>query len=122
LTIRAMSNPAKIKLPFRQGETFRKRFRWASPSGVPIDLTGCTARLQVRPDVESPTVLVDLTTENGGIKLGGVDGTIDMFVSATDTAAYTWESGVHDLEIEHPNGDVKTLAYGSASLAKEVTR
>jgi hypothetical protein len=117
-----MSKLAKINLPLRQGATFRKRLQWKSPAGAPIDLTGCTARLQVREEVESPTVLVDLTTENGGITLGGVDGTIDLFVSATATAAYAWESGVHDLEIEHPNGDVTALAYGGASLAKEVTR
>jgi hypothetical protein len=117
-----MSKPAKINLPFRQGSTFRKRLRWKSPTGAPIDLTGCMARLQVREEVESPTVLVDLTTENGGLALGGVEGTIDLFVSAADTAAYAWESGVHDLEIEHPNGDVTALAYGGASLTKEVTR
>lgn len=117
-----MSKPAKLKLTIYQGATFRKRLRWSTSGGAPIDLTGCTARMQVRSDVESPDVLLELTTENSGITLGGTAGTIDLLVSDEDTTAIAWESGVWDLEIVHPDGTVTRLAEGSVSVSPEVTR
>ncbi len=69
-----------------------------------------------------PTTLADLTTENGGITLGGASGTVDLYLSDAATAAMGWESGVWDLEIVHPSGDVTRLAEGSIGVSKEVTR
>lgn len=40
-----------------------------------LDLTGCTARMQIRNKVSSPDILCELTTENGGIVIDG--GSID---------------------------------------------
>lgn len=117
-----MTTPAKLKLTIIQGATFRKRLIWSDESKTPIDLTGCTARMQVRPEIESPTVLLPLTTENGGISLTPADGIIDLYISAEDTAAITWESGVYDLEIVHPSTEVTRLVQGSVSVSPEVTR
>lgn len=117
-----MSKPAKLKLQIYQGATFRHRLRWRTSGGTPIDLTGCTARMQVRSEVESADVLLELTTENGGITLGGTAGTIDLLVTDEDTTAITWEGGVWDLEIVHPDGTVTRLAEGSISVSPEVTR
>lgn len=71
-----MTTPAKLKLTIYQGATFRKRLTWTAPGGTPVDLTGCTARMQVRAEVGSPTVLLSLTTVNGGITLGGALGAV----------------------------------------------
>lgn len=117
-----MTTPAKLKFTIYQGATFRKRLTWTAPSGTPIDLTGCTARMQVREEVESTTVLLSLTTENDGIALGGALGTIDLYASDEDTSAFTWGAGVWDLEIVHPGGEVTRLAQGSISVSPEVTR
>jgi hypothetical protein len=117
-----MTTPAKLKFTIYQGATFRKRLTWTAPAGTAIDLTGCTARMQVRSEVDSPTALLSLTTENGGITLGGVLGTIDLYVSDEATGAIAWEGGVWDLEIVHPGGEVTRLAQGSVSVSPEVTR
>ncbi|MEN6584712.1 MAG: hypothetical protein ABFE02_01495 [Sulfuricella sp.] len=121
-----MTKPAKLKFTIYQGATFRKRLRWGvKATGVPIDLTGCTARMQVRAETSAPIVLLELTTENGGITLGGTAGIIDFYVGATTTAAFTWERGVFDLEIIHPGAlpdDVTRLAEGSITVSPEVTR
>lgn len=119
-----MTKPAKLKLTIYQGATFRKRLAWTgpAPARTPIDLTGCTARMQVRPEIDSDTVLLTLTTENGGITLGGVAGTIELLVSDEASTAFTWLSGAWDLEIEHPSGEVTRLAYGTVSVSPEVTR
>lgn len=113
----------KANLAIDQGATFRKRFTWKSGTpAVPVNLTGYTARMQIRAELESAAILAELTTENGGIALGGVTGTIDLYLSHTDTTAYAWDSGVYDIELIAPNGDVLRRIKGSVSVSKEVTR
>lgn len=118
-----MTLPIKRKLTILQGATFRKRWTW-KPGGVPMDFTGCKARMQVRAEIGSTVVLLELTTENGGIVLGAEPGTIDLYIPATQTAAISWEGGVFDLEIQYASGpdDVDRLISGSVSVSREVTR
>ncbi len=115
--------PIKRKLTILQGATFRKRWTW-KPGGVPMDFTGCKARMQVRAEIGSTVVLLELTTENGGIVLGAEPGTIDLYISAIDTAVIAWESGVFDLEIQYAAGpdEVDRLIYGTVTVSREVTR
>lgn len=115
----------KVPLKFEQGATFNEPYTWKAgpPKGaVPVDLTGCTARAQVRPEISSPIVLLELTTENGGIELGGITGTIRLRVSAATTAAFDWDAGEYDLEIVFPDGTVVRRMAGSVSVSPEVTR
>lgn len=88
----------------------------------PVDLTGFTARMQIRETVESATVLHSLTTENGGIALGGVAGTISLLISATDTAAFTFDTAVYDVELISAGGIVTEVACGGITIGDEVTR
>lgn len=116
-----MTKPAKLKLTIYQGATFRRRLCWRNPDKSPIDLTGCKARMQVCEAVDAPVVLLELTTENSRISLGGVDGTVDLLVDADSTAAINWDSGIFDLEIVHPGNEVTRLAEGSCYVSPEVT-
>jgi hypothetical protein len=117
-----MTKPAKLNFTIYQGATFRRRLRWLNPDKTPIDLTGCTARMQVREEVESTAVLLELTTENGRIVLGGTAGTVEFDVDPVTTAGITWSGGAWDLEIVHPGGEVTRLAQGSCCVSPEVTR
>lgn len=88
----------------------------------PVDLTGCTARMHIRENVNAPNVLMELTTENGGIELGGALGTIRTRMSATATSALSWRSAVYDLEIVFVDGSVRRLLAGGVTVSPEVTR
>ncbi|WP_043004854.1 hypothetical protein [Comamonas testosteroni] len=115
----------KVKLEIDQGATFDKTITWKTGTkvqSVPVDLTGCKARSQFRETVESETVLLELTTENGRIVLGGPTGEIRILITATDTAALQWSAAVYDLEIEFPNGTVVRRFAGSVAVSPEVTR
>lgn len=118
-----MTLPIKRKLTILQGATFRKRWTW-KPGCVPMGFAGCKARMQVRAEIDSTVVLLELTTENGGIVLGAEPGTIDLYIKATDTAVIAWESGVFDLEIQYAAGadEVDRLIYGAVTVSREVTR
>lgn len=115
----------KVKLEIDQGATFDKTFTWKTgtkASSNPVDLTGCKARSQFRESIESEQVLHELTTENNGIELGGITGEIRLHISATDTAAMDWTSGVYDLEVEFPDGTVVRRLAGAVTVSPEVTR
>jgi hypothetical protein len=109
-------------LEFLQGETYTKQFIWKDSAGTAVNLTGYTARMQVRQSKASDTVLLELTTENGRITLGGAAGTIDLNLTATTTAAITWRRGLYDLELVASNGVVTRLLEGEVTVSKEVTR
>lgn len=113
----------KVSLKIDQGATFAKLVTWnAGTPPAPVDLTGCTARMQARPKIESPTVLLDLTTANGGIVLGDALGTVEIKLTDEQTEAITWASAVYDLEIVFANGDVRRLLQGGITVSPEVTR
>lgn len=111
----------KYNIIIEQGATFRLPLTWKSSDGAPYDLTGYTARMQVRQYKEAGTALVNLTTENGGIALGGIAGTVVVTISATTTATLPACEGVYDLELI--NGSTITrLLEGKATISREVTR
>lgn len=104
-----------------QGATFRLSMEWTNDLDEPIDLTGMTARMMARTSKTSTTPIVTLTTENGGITLGGVAGTIDIDIDPVTTAALVSGSYVYDLEIV--NGpEVTRLIEGTFTVDGEVTK
>lgn len=88
----------------------------------PVDLTGFTARMQIRPSLSSETVIHSLTTENGGITLGDATGTVELLIPATATDDFDFTAAVYDLEIIDGSGVVTRLLSGNIALSKEVTR
>ncbi|MBI3096333.1 MAG: hypothetical protein HYY97_15805 [Rhodocyclales bacterium] len=56
-------------------------------AGAAIDLTGYTAELAVKAAYADEADLLTLTTENGGLTLGGAAGTIAPLATATQMAA-----------------------------------
>ena len=88
----------------------------------PVDLTGFTARMQIRAKVDSDTIIHELTTENGGIVLNNVDKTIKLQISAGVTQTFTFQQAVYSLEMISSGDIVTQYAAGTVSLIKEVTR
>lgn len=88
----------------------------------PVDLTGYTARMQVRDKASSELVLLELTTENSKIIIDTALFTIKLLVSATDTAALTFKTGVYNLELEDAQGVVTRFLAGTVEVIEEVTR
>jgi len=73
-----------LDFTIEQGATFNLLLTWKI-NNVAVNLTGYTARLQARVDVEDTETILSLTTANGGITLGGVLGTISLDQTATQT-------------------------------------
>lgn len=111
-----------LDLYIEQGATYDQPFVWKDGNGNPVNITGYTARMQIRKSVSATSVIIELTTENGRITLGGAAGTIDLLIDADDTAALEQFAGVYDLELESNTGFVTRLLEGQVTVSKEVTR
>lgn len=111
----------RYDLTIEQGATFTKTFTWKQ-SGAAVDLTSYHARMQIRETKDATTALVDLDDQTkGGIVLGGVAGTIAVTISATATAALSFDTAFYDLEMVLSTV-VTRLLEGEVYLSKEVTR
>lgn len=112
--------PGKYNMICPQGATFSKQLTY-SIDDEPVDLTTYSARMQVREKHTSKTVVVNLNTEDGGISLGGEDGTIDIYISDEDTAEISAKDYVYDIELIASN-EVYRLLEGKFIVTPEVTR
>jgi len=114
---------AKLTLPpIEKGATYRHTLYWKDKNGVAIDLTGCTAKMQVRESADATTVLLELSSENNRVLFTAVDGKIELYVADQDTAGLDGLGGVYDLEVYHPNGDTTRIVEGKVAFKSEVTR
>lgn len=103
----------------------------ADPTGEIFEnysLEGHTARMQIRRTVESSTIMLSLTTENGGISVNpnlsgnnGRNNELSLSITAQQTATLT-TSGVYDLEIISAGVAVSKVIRGDIVLIEEVTR
>lgn len=112
--------PVTINLAAHAGATRELSLTWTE-GGEPVDLTGWSARMQVRSSVASEIVLVDLESPSE-IVLGGVDGTIWTELSSATTDALAAGGYRYDLRLEDPDGDVTYLVEGSLKVKEPVTR
>lgn len=112
----------RFDIEINQGATYELTVTWKDSAGTAINLTGYSARMQVRETYSSASTVVSLTN-GSGITLGGAAGTIAILISATTTAALTAPfSGVYDLELVSAGGVVTRLLQGAATVTPEVTR
>lgn len=104
-----------------QGSTVDQVIVWKDATGTPINLSGYSARMQLRPSIESTTVTLELTTANSRIVLGGAAGTIQLLVSASTMVSIRPGTYVYDLEMVSGSSVTKILS-GCVKVAAEVTR
>ena len=103
-----------------QGSTFSRDIEVTNFDDTVRDLSGFTARMQVRRDIEASSALVELTTENGRIQIPPSTGTVGLTISAADTAALT-QGGIYDLELIGSTSIVERLLQGNFNLDANVT-
>ena len=118
---------AQHDLVVEQGATWSQAVIWKTGSpATAVNLTGYTARMQLRTSVTASTAALSLTTENGRIALtagsGAGAGTITLSISATDTAALAAGRYVYDLELVSGGGLVTRVMEGVVTVSAEVTR
>lgn len=108
-------------ITIEQGATYTQTIL-VQDEGVTRNLTGYTARMQVRPGKDSDTILLNLTMGSGLSIPTPTNGEIIISLTAAQTAAYTTVDAVYDLELVDGSSNVERLLQGSVTLSKEVTK
>jgi hypothetical protein len=120
-----MSAPAGLyNIVADQGSTLSRVIYYRDPAKKPIQFNGYSARMQVRPNQNSETVLLELTTENERIDLGATDGSIALYVDDAIMAEIPEGIYVYDLELLAPSSDIYVykILQGNFAVRSEVTR
>lgn len=113
---------ATHNITIEQGATFTLNLVYKDSAGTPINLSGYSARMQIRRTYTSPSALATFTTQNGRIVLGTSSGTVAVKGDAALTAALAAKTAVYDLELVNPAGDVTRLIRGAVTITPEVTK
>lgn len=90
-----------------------------SVSRTVFDLTGYTARMKIKNEIEG-TLIASYTTSDV-MSIDTTYGILTINVPAATTQAYTVEEAVYDIEIVSPTSNVYSLFYGAIGLRLEVT-
>lgn len=104
-----------------QGSSLSRVVTYSDANSSPINLTGYTARMQVRPRASSGYAYLTLTSPSGGLTLGGTTGTITILVDGSVTSAIPAGNYVYDLEVVN-GAYVDKVMGGDFTLSAEVTR
>ena len=125
---------ATLDLTIEQGATFRLSFVYGTRGaddvdgnptiGTPHNLTGCSAKMQIRQRAGEP-VLIDLETVTdpsvAGIMLGGVDGTVAIHIPDELTDTLVVRRARYDLKIIYPSGDERRILKGKVTIDPATT-
>jgi len=109
-----------------QGATYAKQFTWWGPVLVfgqvqqaPVNLTGYTGTLQIRPYALSTTVLYDASSN---LVINGPAGQITLTIPGSVTEGFTWWNGVYDLLLTSADGSYSTrLFQGTVTVSPGVS-
>lgn len=84
------------------------------------DYTGCSARMQLRENVDSSEVLWEMSTANGRIELDG--NTLTLVFEPDESKDFAFDSAIGHVEVTRPNGDVERQYEIKSKTSREVTR
>lgn len=114
---------ASRNITIEQRSTFRAEIQ-CTPQGssTPIDLTGYTARMDIRLSAKSEDVIISLTTTNGGLTIDAPNGTISVYISDEQTSLLTFSKAFYDILVEASSGEAYRLVQGTVFLSPGVTR
>ena len=103
-----------------QGAQWTLTVVYDNNNGTPIDLTGYTARMQVRPKFGSDNAVLTISSPSSGIVITPLTGTLNLTATTAQTGDIPGGFYVYDLEISS-GGVVTRLMQGSVTVRDQVT-
>jgi hypothetical protein len=110
--------PSNYDLIIYEGDALRFTVTVKDSAGVPVDLTGYTAKAQLKTNfADASPVDFDCT-----ITTPETDGVVSVYLSPATTAALTAGSSyIWDFQLTSPDSDVRTYLAGDVTVVPEVT-
>lgn len=103
-----------------QGTTWECHWPVQNSDGTPADLSEWSLRSQIRPAIDSSTILYTWSIADGNASI--ISGEVVLMLTPETTAAWDWSNAVYDIKLFKPNGTVVRLTQGKLTVSREVTR
>lgn len=108
------------KQSIKRGDTFVCQFAHLQPDNTPLDLSNCTARLQVRD--KSDNLLIDADLTSGLSIPNPIDGIVYCRIEADVMRTIPVGTHFYDLEITYADNTVKSSETINLVVLKDETR
>lgn len=115
-------DPGAYSTNCSRGESFARTVTYRDSTGALVNLTGYTAKLQIRQRTNDADPALLTLTEASGLTLGGAAGTIVWAMTPTQTTALPIGALVYDLRLTSGTGVVTFLLAGNLRVQERVTR
>jgi hypothetical protein len=112
--------------PCYVGATFSQQIIWQKEDAlnpgvfIPVDISGYTAKMHVRKDIGT-ALIIELSTANNRISINGLQGILNLTISAADTSLLIPGNYKYSLELTDTNNVVTILTYGIFQILGQVT-
>jgi len=118
----------RYSFTIEQGSTTNFTIVYTDSTGTPIDLTYYSSKMQIRPYVGSPNVIVTLSSslnaDGTGLNMSNAaSGAIGIYIASCTSSQFTFNEAVYDLDIISGSDCpyVNRILEGKVKLSKEVT-
>ncbi len=105
-----------------QNATFTFEVQYTEEDEVtPIDLTGASAKMQVRDTKGGSKLAFTLTSPSGGITIDGPNGKLTIKITPTQTNKMFYPKSAYDIMVVDSNSNKIKLLEGFMTLSRSVT-
>ena len=104
-----------------QNATFSFVVEYKDENDNAIDLSGASAKMQVRDTKGGSKLAVTLTSPSGGITIDGPNGKLTVKMTPTQTSKIFYPKSSYDVMVIDSNGNKIKLLEGFMTLSRSVT-
>lgn len=104
-----------------QNATFIFVLEYKDNNGNAIDLTGASAKMQVRDTAGGTKLAVTLTSPSGGITIDPTNGKLTVKLTPTQTTKLFYPKSSYDIMLVDSNANKTKLLEGFMTLSRSVT-
>ena len=104
-----------------QNTTFTFQIEYLDADDNPIDLTGASAKMQVRDTQGGSKLACTLTSPSGGITIDGPEGLLTIKMTPTQTNKMFYPKSSYDIMVVDSNGNKIKILKGFLTLSRSVT-
>jgi hypothetical protein len=104
-----------------QNATFSFIVEYKDENDNAIDLSGASAKMQVRDTKGGTKLAVTLTSPSGGITIDGPNGKLTVKMTPTQTSKIFYPKSSYDVMVVDSNGNKIKLLEGFMTLNRSVT-
>jgi len=104
-----------------QNATFSFVVEYKDNNGNAIDLTGASAKMQVRDTAGGTKLAVTLTSPSGGITIDPTNGKLTVKLTPTQTTKLFYPKSSYDIMLIDSNANKTKLLEGFMTLSRSVT-